>query len=106
MQGWPAGVENVTVNVTAEVLYNFENHYFIDENGRVVPIWFVNYINDTSNYTFDVADESMIGNTDSGKIIRPSARYVSAPGFETIVFIAALLVVVLIFKYKKKDRRN
>ena len=48
----------------------------------------------------------MIGNTDSGKITRPSARFVSAPGFEAIVFIAALLVVVLIFKYKKKDRRN
>ena len=106
IQGWPVGVENVTVKVTAEVLYNFENHYFIDENGRLVPIWYVKYINDTSSYTFDVADESMIGKTNSEPITRPSARFVSAPGFEAIVFIAALLVVVLIFKYKKKNRSN
>lgn len=104
--GWPAGTENVTVNVTAELLYNFENHYIVDENGKAVPIWFVNYINDTSTYTFDVDDESVIGKTDDKSVSRPSARFVGAPGFEAVVFIAALLAVVLILKYKKKDRRN
>jgi len=118
MNGWIGGTNNVTVNVSAQVIYNFENHFLKNEKGNIVYIkdsqgnqvpvsyWFVNYINDTASYTFDVADEPSIGTEAGKKISVPKGRIVGAPGFEAIVFIAALLVVVLIFKYKKKDRRN
>jgi hypothetical protein len=110
-KGWVPGEENVTVNVTAVVVHNFINHFLKDEDGNIIvdakgnpyPYWFVNYINDTSSYTFDVADESMIGISESDIIYAPSARYVQVPGFEVILIIAAIAVVILIFKKKNKD---
>jgi hypothetical protein len=39
-------------------------------------------------------------------VLLPHPNYVSAPGFELIVFIASLAAVILIFKYKKKDKRR
>jgi len=112
-KGWSAG-ENKTINVSAEVRYNFENDFLKDEKGNIVvdknnnaiSRWFVNYINDTDTYYFDVADESSIGQEPVKKIARPKARIVSAPGFEILVFLISLVVVILIFKYQKKDRRN
>ena len=111
--GWTSG-ENKTVNVSAMVLYNFENHFQKDDKGNLVlnknnaaiPYWFVNYINDSTTYHFDVADESSIGQEPTIEIKRPKARIVSAPGFEILVFLISLVVVILIFKYQKKDRRN
>jgi len=113
-RGWIAG-ENITVNVSAVVAYNFENYFLrdedgnlvVDKNGNAISYWFVNYINDTSTYVFDVADESTIGQNDEipgVSTLKP--RVVSAPGFETLVFLISLVAVVLIFKYRKKDRRN
>ena len=112
-KGWFPG-ENKTVNVSAEVRYNFENDFLKDEKGNIVldknnnalSRWFVNYINDTNTYRFDVADESSIGQEPVKKIARPKARIVSAPGFEILVFLISLVVVILILKYQKKDRRN
>jgi hypothetical protein len=112
-KGWQAGV-NRTVNVTAVVLYNFENDYLRDEDGnpvlknnnKAISRWFVNYINDTSEYQFDVADESSIGTELDIEITRPKARTVAAPGFELIVFLISLVAALIIFKYRKKDRRN
>ena len=114
--------KNVTVNVTAEVFYNFENHFLRDETGEIVYVrdsdenlvpvsyWFTNYINDTSSYSFKVADESSVG-TDEGVpdigdfgVLEP--RAVSAPGFELLVFLISILAVVLIIKYKKKDDKK
>ena len=40
------------------------------------------------------------------KVTTLRARAVSAPGFETLAFLLALVAVVLIFKYKKKNRSN
>lgn len=112
--------KNVTINVTAEVFYNFENHFLKNENGEVVNVkgsdgnlvpvsyWFVNYINDTSSYSFKVADESSVGKNEEVPAdfggLKP--RIVGAPGFELIVFIVSLVAVVLILKYKKKDDRK
>ena len=112
-QGWAVG-DNITVNVTAVIVYNFENHLLkddegnllVDKNGNAIAYWFVNYINDTSTYRFDVADESTIGQKETEKALLPRARIVAAPGFEALVFLISLVVVVLIFKYRKKDRRN
>jgi len=113
-QGWPPGEENVTVKVSAMVICNFQNHFLKDYEGnlildnkdRKIPYWFVNYINDTSTYSFNVGNESMIGKTESEVISRPEADVAEAPGFEILAFLISLGVVVLIFKYRKKDRRN
>jgi hypothetical protein len=112
-EGWSPG-ENKTVNVSAEVIYNFENDFLKDEKGNLVlnknnnaiSRWFVNYINDTDTYRFEVADESSIGKEPVKAIARPKPRTVSAPGFEILVFLISLVVVILIFKYQNKDRRN
>ncbi len=42
----------------------------------------------------------------SNKHLLPYPHMVAAPGFETIVFLISLIAVVLIFKYKKKNRSN
>jgi hypothetical protein len=113
-EGWMSG-ENITVNVSAVVAYNFENHFLKDEDGNILvdsngaafPYWFFNYINDTHPYIFDVDDESTIGqNNDLVKVTTLRARAVSAPGFEALIFIIAFVAVVLVFKYKKKNRSN
>ena len=96
------------------VLYNFENDYKRDEDGnpvlkknnRAISRWFVNHINDSSEYLFDVDDESSVGTKSDIEITRPKARTVAAPGFELIVFLISLVAALIIFKYRKKDRRN
>jgi len=40
------------------------------------------------------------------QILLPYPETIQAPGFETIVFLISLAAVVLIFKYKKKNRSN
>jgi len=112
-KGWISG-ENISVKTSAELLYNFENNFLkdgqgnliLDSNGNAQPKWFVNYINDTTTYYFDVADESTIGQIDSTEITRPNPRIAQAPGFEVIVFLIALVMVVLILKLRKKKRQQ
>jgi hypothetical protein len=112
-EGWLTG-ENISINVTAVVIHNFENDFLRDEKGNpvlnknnvAISRWFINYINDTSVYRFDVADESSIGTEPVIEIAQPKARTVAAPGFETIIFLVSLVAVVLTFKYKKKNRSN
>lgn len=78
----------------------------MDSNNNPQPKWYYNYINDTSTYYFDVADESTIGQLESVEIPRPNPRIVAAPGFEIIVFLIALIAVVLILKLRKKKRQQ
>lgn len=112
-KGWVVG-ENVSLEVSAELLYNFENNFLkddegnliLDENNNAQPVWFVNYINDTSTYYFNVADEPTIGKKDSIEITRPNARIAVAPGFEILVLLIALIMVVLILKFHKKKRQK
>jgi len=101
-EGWPADL-NAEVNVTvyAEIIHYFENHI---ADGDFVK--FSNIIQDNDVYNFTIKDDDDIGEKASEAITVPKGRFVGAPGFEAIVFIVALLAVVLIFKYKKKDRRN
>ncbi|KYK24122.1 hypothetical protein AYK21_01760 [Thermoplasmatales archaeon SG8-52-2] len=40
------------------------------------------------------------------QILLPYPETVQAPGFETVIFLISLAAVVLIFKYKKKNRSN
>ena len=98
--GWPDN-KNVTLNVSAEIIYYFENHVV---DGKFVE--FNNTIVDTDTYYFSVVDDPNVGTEPSADIALPGPRYVLAPGFEALMFLISLIVVVLIFKYRKKDSRN
>jgi len=95
MIGWLRG-ENATVSAYADTVY-----YFVNFNEQ-----FNNTIVDTSTYYFRVSDDSKVGNEVSPEISIPGPGLYMVPGFELLVFVISLIVVVLIFKYGKKDRRN
>lgn len=95
MVGWLRG-ENATVNAYADIVYYFDN----------LDMQFNNTIVDTSTYYFGVSDDSKVGTEVSPEIAIPGPGLYMVPGFELLVFIISLVVVVLIFKYRKKDRRN
>jgi len=80
---------------------DFKGNIVVNKNNNPIFRWFVNYINDTSTYLFEVADESSIGKEPVIEITQPKARTVTAPGFEILVFLISLVLVVLFFKYKK-----
>ena len=111
--GWDTG-DNITVRPAAELVYNFENHFqkndegevLIDKNQNPIPYFFINYINDTESYDFDVVNESSVGKTPIEEIDNPKAKVVAAPGFETIILIISIVLAFLIIKYKKKEKRN
>jgi len=113
-KGWEAD-QNVTLRAYVEVTKYFINH----------PTKFTNIIEDTEFYTFTTLDESSIGREDKLVPLNPHftpnddrqqdntlnyylvyPKGLPIPGFEVIVLIAALVIVILIFKYKKKDERN
>jgi len=100
MKGWPKD-QNVTINVTAELIYYFENHIVDNEFVK-----YTNTINDTQTYYFSVTDDPNVATEDIPEIKLPGPRIKQAPGFELLAFIASLAAVVLIFKYKKKNRSN
>jgi len=113
--GWQPD-SNMTMKLYAEVSY-----YFINLNQK-----FNNTIENPTKYNFTVGSDSGVGK--DAILIPPNPSYalddtknqpanalnyyipypvgVRVPGFEAIVFIASLVIVALIFKYKKKDRRN
>ncbi len=95
MVGWLRG-ENATVNAYSDIVYYFDN----------LNMQFNNTIVDTSTYYFGVSDDSKVGTEVSPEIAIPGPGLYMVPGFELLVFIISLIVVVLIFKYRKKDRRN
>ncbi len=95
-EGWVKN-KNVTVKSYAEVIYYFTNY----------PLQFNNTIVDYESYYFKVSDAIEIGGEKPPEISLPGPRYVGAtPGFEVIVFILSLIVVALIFKYRKKDKKT
>jgi len=94
-RGWPKD-RNVTVNVSAYVVYYFEN----------VVEDFNNTIVDTSSYTFFVQDDDNVGTKAPETVTLPEAHYVVAPGFEMIALISSIVVAILIFKYRKKNESN
>lgn len=94
--GWPRGGNNVTLKVHAEIIYYFEN----------LDVRFNNSIIDTSTYYFNVSDDSEVGTIVSPNISLPAFEPIAVPGFELIIFVISLFAVLLIFKYRKKDRSN
>lgn len=132
-EGWDEN-SNYTMKVFVEVSYYFTNvgekysnivedtttYYFTttqgssigDETPPVLWNWSkpakdqknevkLNYDNVDSNKNGVLEQEEL-----NNKNLLPRPRIVQAPGFETIVFLVALAAVVLIFKYKKKNRRK
>lgn len=119
-EGWEEN-SNVTIKIYAEAIHYFVNIYETDEEGNVKPKKFSNIIEDTEDYIFITGTDNNIGTEDPPvtyncslnkqpeNVINydlPCPRYVATPGFEAIIFIIALLSVILIFKYRKKDRRK
>ena len=98
--GWPRD-ENVTVTVTAELVYYFENHIV---DGEFVK--YTNTIVDTQSYYFVVADDPNVDTEPRPEVKLPGPRYAAAPGFEALVFLISLAAVVLIFRHSKKKRNQ
>jgi len=100
-EGWSEN-SNVTVKVYVEV-----SHYFINVNEN-----FTNTVEDTTEYEFSTGSDSSIGTEPVLKnneltYILPHPRITPVtPGFEVILFILSLIVVALIFKYRKKDKKT
>jgi hypothetical protein len=118
--GWKEQT-NVTVKLYAEVIHYFQNIF--DDDGNVEK--FSNIVENNDEYIFSTGSDSSIGFTagpleynctyalrgegqPSGTInySLPCPSYVATPGFEALIFIISLMVVVLIFRYRKKNRRN
>ena len=95
IEGWTRNT-NVTIKAFAEVIYYFENS----------PIQYNNTLVDNGIYYFNVSDVPEIGGEDPPTVTMPQYIPIQVPGFELVVFIISLIAVVLIFKYRKKDRRN
>ena len=115
-EGWPKN-KNVTMRVFAEKNYTFD--IVIDTSPsqmskddlqkfqtKVEANTFSNIIMDNQTYCFRVADETGVGIETPPTAELPKIKIVSVPGFETIIFIISLIVVVLIFKYRKKDKKT
>jgi len=115
-EGWPKD-KNVTLRVFAEKNYTFD--IVTDKNlnqmskedlqklqARIKANTFDNTIIDNQSYYFRVAGESGVGTVTPPIAVPPTIKYVSVPGFETIIFIISLIAVVLIFKRKKKDKKT
>jgi len=98
IKGWTKGA-NVSVKAYAEII-----HYVQISALNYVP--YSNTIVDSSIYYFNVSDVPEIGGEDQPTVTLPSPPYMPVPGFELVAFLVSLIAVVLIFKYKKKDKRN
>jgi len=106
-EGWIAE-QNVTITVYGQDIYNYD---FImpttpDSTFNVSKYIFNNTIKDTQTYYFQVGKEN-IGLEESPEVAGPPINYQQVPGFETIIFIIALISVILIIRHKKKkDKKN
>jgi len=114
-EGWHSNI-TTTMNLYAEARYFFVNN----------PHKFSNTVKDTTSYTMSTADDSNIGtseplvewnytlylmrkdqlpNTLNYQIPYPTTIG-ATPGFELLLAVIAVLVVVLLFRQKKKDKQT
>lgn len=107
-EGWIPN-QNVTVRVYAESINYFKivlpTNYTTGSNLSGLVKKYNNTIVDSQVYYFQTGTENI------GLKTPPTAEpvpveYVQVPGFETIILLAALAAIVLIFKYKKKDEHK
>jgi hypothetical protein len=103
-KGWPAN-ENVTIKVYAEDVHYFK---FVRPPTQTAVFNLTGYNNtivDSQIYYFQTGVEN-IGLEDSPEAELPSVEVIEIPGFEAIILIAAIAVVILIFKKKNKDEKK
>jgi hypothetical protein len=86
---------NATIKVYAEDIYYFEN----------LDIKFNNTITDSSTYHFNVIEDQQIGTENSPEIILPKPKLVQVPGFELVVFIISMILIVIILRSQKKNNK-
>ncbi|UCH72174.1 MAG: hypothetical protein JSW62_01100 [Thermoplasmatales archaeon] len=91
--GWVKN-KNVTLKACADVIYYFENR-----NQQ-----FNNTILDSDIYYFNVSGAIEIGAEEPPEIDLPKYQPIQVPGFEMIIFIISFIAVILVFKYRKRDR--
>ena len=109
-EGW-VEESSFTMKIYVEIMHYFTN----------IPKKYNNTIKDTDIYNFTTARDSKIGDepapveynwtirTQPDNVLNyklPFYRFVQVPGFEAIILIAALVIIVLIFKHKKKDEKK
>jgi hypothetical protein len=93
--GWIKG-ENVTVKAYAEIIFYFKN----------LQKQYNNTIEDTSEYYFQVTDDTQTGTEPSPEVKIKGPGIYLVPGFELIIFIISFIIVVFIFKKSKKNKNN
>jgi hypothetical protein len=92
IKGWKKG-SDVTLNAFAEIIFYFDN----------LDTEFNNTIIDSDTYYFNVSNDPEIGDDDPPKIELPHPRFVQVPGFEIVVFIISLVIILFILRFYKKD---
>ncbi|MCJ7572263.1 MAG: hypothetical protein MUO82_10390 [Candidatus Thermoplasmatota archaeon] len=103
-KGWLTN-QNVTVKVYAETIHYFK---FVMPTIPTKDFNLTKYNNtivDSQIYYFRTGTEN-IGLDEPPKSEGPIPEYIQVPGFETIILITALFVVILIFKKKNKDEKK
>jgi hypothetical protein len=114
-EGWPTNT-NVTMKVFAEKTYSFDvivdkqpgqmnEKEFEEYRDKVLSNTFNSTIVDSQSYYFKATGEG-VGTEEPPEAEGSMIRIIQVPGFEAIALIAALCMLFLIFKYKKKDRRK
>ena len=103
-EGWPKN-EAVNVTVYADIIFYFVEPISLQTE---IPesIQYNNTIVDTQTYYFNVSDDPTIGTKDSESVTLPVPVFYQVPGFELVALLISLIAVVLIFKYRKNNRRN
>jgi len=79
--------------VYAEVIHYFEN----------LDIQFNNTIIDSSIYHFNVIADQQIGTEEPPEIELPKPKFVQVPGFEIIVFVISMILLIIILRIRRKD---
>lgn len=103
-KGWPAN-QNVTVRVYAEKIHYFR---FVMPTIPTEDLNLTEYNNtivDTQIYYFQTGIEN-IGLEEPPEIEGPVIEYIQIPGFEMILFIAAISIVILIVRKKNEDEKK
>ncbi len=103
-EGWIRD-SNVTLRVYAELSFYFVEPLALPSQ-VTSAVEYNNTIADTQIYYFNVSNDPSIGTEKSPTVTMPSPQFYQVPGFEFAVLVISLLAVVLIFKYRKNNRRT
>jgi len=103
-EGWPKD-KNVTVRVYTEIAFYFVEPIALPSQAASA-VKYNNTIVDTQMYYFNVSGDPTIGSKESPVVGMPLPQFYQVPGFELVVFLISLIAVVLIFKYRKNNRRT